>query len=54
MNVQPDAQVKLRMPQELRDWLRQQARHNLRKLGAEIVHRLVESREGASRSGVQQ
>lgn len=48
MSVAPTAQVNatpVRIPVELRDWLKHEAIDNRRTLGNEIVFRLQESRE---------
>jgi hypothetical protein len=42
---QPPSVTPIRLPNELRDWLKHQAIDNRRTLGNEIVYRLEQSRE---------
>lgn len=46
--------VMLRLPQELKDWLKHKAIDNRRTLNSEVLHRLEKSRAGQEAQGATQ
>lgn len=53
MTKQQGAQIKLRVPEDLRDWLKIQAITNRRTLNNEVAYRLENSRQSQQQGAAQ-